>query len=254
MRQLLLLALATTLARPAVAAAVPREERLAAFLCALQPKLRWKRGREWTPAVCAEAAKAYIANGTASPSDTDVHDLLGVAVSIQESDLVDTATRQDDKHGKHDSGLMGVRYPSVITKGVKPKDLLKIPVNIRLGMTELRNWKTDEVMETVVVQYRGKDGSRQFKAVQRIDTHATHGWINHFNNGSRVSKDKFKASYGRRVTTIYLAICEALGEDPWELRSLQAGARDHRTKELVAVIAALDWPDPHRAALVTVVP
>lgn len=216
-----------------------RIERLAALACALQPRLRWHRGREWTPKICAEASTAYV-----DEAKDDLHDLLGLAESIQESDLVDTAVSPDG----HDSGLMGVRWPSPWAKGLKKKDLLKIAVNIRVGMAELRDRKTRVYRQTYVTEYRQPDGRRTTKAVSRpCDHEREHEYILHFNNGERVSKDGFKAKYDQRVGALYTELCRRFGEEPRELRvkrSYDAERMDKRTRELARVIRDTPWEDP----------
>jgi hypothetical protein len=222
-----------------------RVDRLAAFLCALQPRLRWHRGREWTAPVCREAAQAFV-------NETDaagLHDLLAVAVAVQESDLVDTALSPDGR----DSGLMGVRDRSKWTRGVKPADLRKIPVNIRVGVAELRDVHDGEYRQTYVTEYLLKDGRRVIRAVSRPCNHEGrngHPWVTHYNNGPRVHRDAYKAAYGARVAAIYQALCQRLGDTPTADMQEWSAPSDHRTRALVKVIDDLEWSNPQNAELV----
>lgn len=216
---------------------VDRIDRLASFLCELQPRLRWKRGRPWTPAVCQEAAQAYV-NETAKAG---IHDLLAVAVSIQESDLVDTTVSKDG----HDSGLMGIRWPTAFTRGLKKTDVIKIAVNIRLGVAELAHWRDIPLRTTEVREFIQLDGRRTARAVSRPCDHVRgHAYWLHYNNGSRRSRDTFKARYDRRVLALYLALCNRLGEELRDAPEVPDDAVDVRTQGLVKLITEAPWADP----------
>lgn len=245
------------------------QERLASFLCTLQPRLRWHRGHKWTSKECREAAGAYIAPKppvqVAGLDEIHVDALLGVAESVQESDMVDGATRKSG--GGTDVGLMGIRTPSQWTRGLSIPKIAKISTNISIGMQELQFWKQTKIPRTSVKKVRGADGRIEKRMVTTYCDHENgHEWYGHHQMGYAVSKNAFHAAYDRRVAAIYMAIAARLGEEPVEIRvparhvepagcerehKRPAGCLDKRTRELVKTIREMPWSDPAEPAELT---
>jgi len=217
-------------------------EKISTFLCALQPEIRWKRGNEWNPKTCHEVASAHVRESLR----TGIHDLLGVAISIQESDLVDIALRtevdaQGQPSGKFDGGLMGIRYPSQFTRGVKLVDVLKIKTNIRLGFDILSHYKTAKLYKTVMAKVR-VGGRRLFSATKVVEQHDDHEFFAHYQNGVAVATEGWRSRYDDRVGSIYTALCDRFSEVPRELKiRSRYETRDKRTVGLVEAIVGLSW-------------
>jgi hypothetical protein len=155
-----------------------------------------------------------------------------MGIGINESDMVDTATRQR-KDGTIDGGFMGVHYPSVFTRGVSKKDFFKLPVNIRIGFDILMASK--DVRKTVVVREPGK--LARAMAVGCPHHKLGHEWWLHYNNGPGVSKDKFHAAYDYRVAAIYQAVSKMTGETPREIEMRRTYDKlNARTRRILDII------------------
>lgn len=202
-----------------------RVDKLAAFLCEAQPRLSFRRAKDWSEVKCRRLAGIYIEH----EKDTGIHAALAVATSIQESDLVIRA-RSGVWIGKRDHGLMGVRYPSMFTRGLKEREMLLPKNNIKAGMRELAHWKGFK---------RCNHKARRRKR-RKLPAHE---WFLHYNNGTLVSSKWWQAHYAHRVAALYTVICDILEERPRELKQkkrYEPMKNDRRTKALVKILRRID--------------
>jgi hypothetical protein len=210
----------------------PTVDCLAATLCEVKDRVRW-RTSAWQPRFCQKLANAVLE----SSKKYDVPPSLILAVMINESDMNEKSFRTTMKQGKlyaKDGGLMGIRC--VVDKhgrcingnvrGVAWADVMDPVKNIDIGAHELGHWAHGGGVTSVTVRTRGSDGVLRTKQRQVPCTHRTHAYWAHYNHGPRYIDHGPARHYPHRVAVLYYALARVMNIDTSALTSMHLTVND----------------------------
>lgn len=177
-------------------------------LCAIKESVRWGTPK-WEQAMCYRVANAII---SAEKEYNIPRDLI-LAFMINESDMDEKAVRtyENDKGELYaqDGGLLGIRCvlgddhkhcKNPQAKALRPTDLFKPEVNIRLGAAWLHTLKT---------------------STDCPNKHKDHPWFAHYNWGSKVFHKGVPRSYPQRIAVLWRAIATTIRVDRPEIDKLR---------------------------------
>jgi hypothetical protein len=208
-----------TKAAVAAATGLPSESCLAATLCEVKDRVRW-RTPAWKPAFCEKIAHAVVD----SSERFHISPALLVAVMINESDMNEKAFRTTMK-GRNvyakDGGLMGIRC--VVDKrgrcmngnvrGRSFADVMDPVTNIALGARELAHWRDGGGVTSVTIRTRDRDGHLRTKQKIVPCAHRTHAYWAHYNHGPRYIDHGPARHYPHRIAVLYYALARAMNVD-----------------------------------------
>lgn len=211
---------------------VPAPSCLAATICELKDRVRW-RTAAWKPAFCDRIANAVLD----SSKRYEIPASLILAVMINESDMNESAFRTTMKDGRlyaKDGGLMGIRcivdkHGRCTNGNVRGRSLAEVmnPVsNIDMGARELAHWRDGGGITNVTVRARTRDGKIHIVQKNVPCAHKTHAYWAHYNHGPRYIDRGPARHYPHRIAVLYYALSRAMHVDTSDLTSMRLTVRD----------------------------
>jgi hypothetical protein len=199
--------------------ALPTESCLAAAVCAVQQRIRW-RTAAWEPKFCEQIAHTLLS----SSQRYHLSPLLLFAIMINESTMNERAVRLTVKDGAlyaKDGGLMGIRC--VLDKqgrckngdirGMSWSDVAEPTTNIKIAARQLAYWRDFGGVATRRTVVRDSDGRVRTTMRQVHCPHEDHPFWAHYNHGERYIDHGPARYYPYRVGSLYATLSQALQMD-----------------------------------------
>jgi hypothetical protein len=209
----------------------PSASCLAAAICTLKERLRW-RTPAWSSAYCERIAS----NVLAAAKQHSLPAALIVAVMINESSLNAYATRVTMKGNTvyaRDGGLMGLRCivdskgrcMNGRLRGMQWSEVLNPSTNIALGAAALAYWRDVGGVMPVKASASSASGTGK-RIIYRRCLHENHAFWAHYNHGERYLDHGRARHYPHRIAVLYYALLRALNLDTSALTSMRIGVSD----------------------------
>jgi hypothetical protein len=208
---------------------LPSVSCLAATLCAVKQRVRW-RTAPWSTAYCHRIAQSVLQ----AAEREKLSPALLVAVMINESSLDAYAARATMKgntlHAR-DGGLMGIRCildgsdrcTNGRLRGMRWSEVLKPETNIALGARALAYWRDAGGVVERNTRARGGGGVR--KSYRRCP-HQDHAWWAHYNHGERYISRGPARHYPHRIGVLYYALARTMNLDTGPLTTMALSVVD----------------------------